>query len=338
MSFADERTMDEPTRSVELESSSGALGVLLRFFKAPLSLHLIYNLTQVRQQDVGKFFIRLKSELGFIKGNPSSHKGWMSWYFFLRRNAREGVAWHCDMSWSDKPTRKTPPLTTQEYDPTSFLNTMIAKCFNAQELIRVDLLFHFVFSRMGIEVEGDLAERIMKAQMMKAYKQQESVVVKSSNPPHEESNKGKRKTSSGNDKRPWKNPSSEVAVEGNKEAGTSLPDQPGNAYISFVARPTTATALAFFKNFAPDADLPVVNLASDQTAMESLASHFMQCPRGSHSSRRSMNEVLSQQKKLMNDLVEARGVFNAEKKSLSEKFAASEANVTRLQEEMRKMK
>ncbi|KZV18435.1 hypothetical protein F511_21023 [Dorcoceras hygrometricum] len=137
-------------------SSLLALGVILWFFRAPFSLHLIYNFTQVRQQDVGKFFILLKPELGCIKENPTSHKGWMNLYFFLRLNAREGVSWHCDMSWSKKPTKRDPPLPAQEYDPTKFLNDMSGKCFNAQELIQEDLLCHFGFSRKGVEVEGDL--------------------------------------------------------------------------------------------------------------------------------------------------------------------------------------
>ncbi|KZV54767.1 hypothetical protein F511_41554 [Dorcoceras hygrometricum] len=45
-------------------SSLLGLGVLLKFYQAPLSLHLIDKLTQIRQQDVGKFFIRLNPEFG----------------------------------------------------------------------------------------------------------------------------------------------------------------------------------------------------------------------------------------------------------------------------------
>ncbi|KZV17256.1 hypothetical protein F511_19277 [Dorcoceras hygrometricum] len=106
-----------------------ALRVVLRIIRETLSLQLLHKLTQVWLEDFGKFYICLKPELGFIKGNPSSHKGWMSRYFFLR------------------------PC---EYDPTNFLNTMSVKCFNAQELIREDLLCHFGFSGHGIEVEEDL--------------------------------------------------------------------------------------------------------------------------------------------------------------------------------------
>ncbi|KZV16450.1 hypothetical protein F511_10062 [Dorcoceras hygrometricum] len=137
-------------------SSLLGLGILLKYYQAPLSLHLIYNMTQIRQKDVGKFFIRLKSEYGFIKGNPTSHKGWMSRYFFVRRNVREGIAWYCDMSWVEKPTKRVLPPPVQEYDPIPFIKDACTKCFNARDLIREDLLCHFGFSRKGVAVEGDL--------------------------------------------------------------------------------------------------------------------------------------------------------------------------------------
>ncbi|KZV55875.1 hypothetical protein F511_15725 [Dorcoceras hygrometricum] len=123
-------------------------------------LHLIHNMTQIRQQDVGKFFIRLKPEYGFIKGNPSSHKGWMSRYFFVRRNVREGIAWYCDMSWAEKPTKRVLPPPIQEYNPIPFIKDACTKCFNARDLIREDLLCHFGFSRKGVAVEGDLAQPV----------------------------------------------------------------------------------------------------------------------------------------------------------------------------------
>ncbi|KZV20027.1 hypothetical protein F511_15270 [Dorcoceras hygrometricum] len=177
------------------------LGILLKYYQAPLSLHLIYNMTQIRQQDVGKFFIRLKPEYGFIKGNPSSHKGWMSRYFFVRRNVREGIAWYCDMSWAEKPTKRVLPPPVQEYNPIPFIKDACTKCFNARDLIREDLLCHFGFSQKGVAVEGDLcivftsfsvllpfllssisltlcsfctAERIMKSHLLEAYKKKKS--------------------------------------------------------------------------------------------------------------------------------------------------------------------
>ncbi|KZV43573.1 hypothetical protein F511_20835 [Dorcoceras hygrometricum] len=256
-------------------SSLLALGILLRFHQAPLSLHLIYSLTQIRQQDVGKFFIRFRPEFGFIKGNPTFHKGWMNRYFFLHRNAQAGVAWHCNMSWSEKPTRRAPPLPAQEYDPSSFLDSMSVRCFNAQDLIREDLLCYFGFSRKGVVVEGDLADRIMKAHLLETYKKQGSGTTKGPSPPPEERVKEKRKkSSSGGDKRPRKKTLSASDID--KEVETSLPDQPGVEVTSFITRPVTTTTVAFFQNFAPELDLPVINSASDQAITEALATNFMQ--------------------------------------------------------------
>ncbi|KZV28961.1 hypothetical protein F511_07521 [Dorcoceras hygrometricum] len=56
------------------------------------------------------------------------------------------------------------------------------------------------------------------------------------------------------------------------------------------------------------------------------------------SSRRSLDEMMVQHDKLMMELEDVRGVSDVEKRSLTDKLATSEASVTRLQEEMKKMK
>ncbi|KZV52865.1 hypothetical protein F511_34091 [Dorcoceras hygrometricum] len=407
-------------------SSLLALGVLLKFYQAPLSLHLICKLTQIRQQDVGKFFICLKPVFGFIKGNPSSHKGWMSRCFFLRRNVREGIAWYCDMSWSEKPTKRILPPPAQECDPTPFLKVACAKCFNAHDLVRDDLLCHFGFSRKGVVVEGDLADRIMKSYLLEAYKKQEAEASRGSNPPPEERAKPtpeepanpfpeesanpppaertkekrrksslgaykkqeaeasrgsnpppeerakptpeepanpfpeesanpppaertkekRRKSSLGGDKHSKKKKTSS-SVGFDKEAGTSQLEQSSLEVSSFIAQPVISTTVAFFRNFVPELDLPVVNLASDKAITEALASNFLQFGGGelyrrvskaretARSSRRSLDEFMVEHNKLMKEIEDVREDSDAEKKSLEQKLAASEASVTRLQEEIK---
>ncbi|KZV46806.1 hypothetical protein F511_36300 [Dorcoceras hygrometricum] len=54
------------------------LGIPLSFFEIPLSTYTLMQLLQVERLEPGKFNISHKTELGFIGGNPSSHKGWMS--------------------------------------------------------------------------------------------------------------------------------------------------------------------------------------------------------------------------------------------------------------------
>ncbi|KZV40793.1 hypothetical protein F511_22234 [Dorcoceras hygrometricum] len=352
-------------------SSLLGLGILLKYYQAPLSLYLVYNMTQIRQQDVGKFFIRLKPEYGFIKGNPSSHKGWMSRYFLVRRNVREGIAWYCDMSWAEKPTKRVLPPPAQEYDPTPFIKDACTKCFNTRDLIREDLLCHFGFSRKGVAVEVDLAERIMKSYLLEAYKKQETEASRGSNPrteeranptseepinlpleepenppPVEPTKEKRRRSSSGGDKHSKKKKASS-SVEVNKEAGASHPDV---EVSSFIAQPVTSTTVAFFHHFIPALDVPVVSSASDKRVTEALASNFLQAliwggelsrrvtkaREVAHSSKRSLNDVMAKHDKLMKEIEDVRGASDAEKKSLEQKLAASEASVIRLQEKMKK--
>ncbi|KZV49509.1 hypothetical protein F511_07630 [Dorcoceras hygrometricum] len=55
----------------------------------------------VKRLGPGKFYLSNKKQFGFIGGNPSSHKGWMSRYFFVKRISSRENPWDCDMSWRD---------------------------------------------------------------------------------------------------------------------------------------------------------------------------------------------------------------------------------------------
>ncbi|KZV40103.1 far upstream element-binding protein 2-like [Dorcoceras hygrometricum] len=248
-----------------------------------------------------------------------------------------GIVWYCDMSWSEKPTRRVPPPPAQEYDPTPFIRDACTKCFNARDLVREDLLCHFGFSRKGVAVEGDLA-----------YKKQGSKYSRGSNPrteeranptpeeptnplseepanppPVEHTKEKRKKSSSGSDKHSKRKKTS-PSVEVNKEAGTSQPDL--------------------------ELDAPVLSSASDKTVTEALASKFLQAlvwggelsrrvtkaREVARSSRRSLDDVMAKHDKLMKEIEDVRGASDAEKKSLEQKLSASEASITRLQEEMKK--
>ncbi|KZV30146.1 hypothetical protein F511_21941 [Dorcoceras hygrometricum] len=286
-----------------------------------------------------------------------------------------GIAWYCDMSWAEKPTKRVLPPPVQEYNPIPFIKDPCTKCFNARDLIREDLLCHFGFSRKGVAVEGDLAERIMKYHLLEAYKKKKSEASRGSisqteervnptseehvdlsleepvNPPPVELPKEKRrKSSSGGDKHPKKKKTSS-STEVNTEAGTSQPD----VEVSyFIVQPVTSTTVAFFHHFIPPLDAPVVSSASDKKITEALASKFLQFGGGgggggvelsrrvtkarevAHSSKRSLNDVMAKHDKLMKEIEEVRGASDAEKKSLEQKLTASEASIIRLQEEMKK--
>ncbi|KZV54789.1 hypothetical protein F511_04411 [Dorcoceras hygrometricum] len=83
-------------------SSLLSLGILLRFHRVPISTYTLMQLIQIKRLGPGKFYISNKKELEFIGGNPSSHKGWMSRYFFIKCISSRENPWGCNMSWMIK--------------------------------------------------------------------------------------------------------------------------------------------------------------------------------------------------------------------------------------------
>ncbi|KZV24426.1 hypothetical protein F511_24221 [Dorcoceras hygrometricum] len=221
----------------------------------------------------------------------------MSRYFFVRRNVREGIAWYCDMSWAEKPTKRVLPPPVQEYNPIPFIKDACTKCFNARDLIREDLLCHFGFSRKGVAVEGDLAERIMKSHLVEAYKKKKS-----------ESSRGS--TSQAQER---VDPTSEEHVDLSLEEPVNPPpvELPKEKRGS---RPRVAISTQRRRK------LPLRPRAREVA----------------HSSKRSLNDVMVKHDKLMKEIEEVRGASDAEKRSLEQKLTDSEASIIRLQEEMKK--
>ncbi|KZV45397.1 premnaspirodiene oxygenase-like [Dorcoceras hygrometricum] len=215
----------------------------------------------------------------------------------------------------------------------------------------------------------------MKSYLLKAFKNQGSKTSRGSNPrteeqanpipdkpvsslpeepanipPAERTKEKRRKSSSGSEKLSKRKKAS-PSIEIDEEAGTSQPEQSSLQVSSFIACPVTSTTVTFFQNFVPELDLPVVSSASDKKITEALASNFLQAllwgggelsrrvtkaQETARSSRRSLDDVMVKHDKLMKDIEDVRGAFDAEKKSLEQKLAASEASVTRLQEDMKK--
>ncbi|KZV22360.1 hypothetical protein F511_25707 [Dorcoceras hygrometricum] len=61
-----------------------ALAVLLSYDKLPLIPYIFMQLIQIKRLGPGKFYISHKGDHTYIKGNPSSHKGWMSRFFYIK--------------------------------------------------------------------------------------------------------------------------------------------------------------------------------------------------------------------------------------------------------------
>ncbi|KZV51214.1 hypothetical protein F511_16104 [Dorcoceras hygrometricum] len=154
-------------RSEELQNSPC-------YHDIPLIPYVLMQLVQVKRLGPGKFYLSHKGDHSFIKGNPSSHKGWMSRFFYIRSDVMRDP-WRCEMHWRDSAI--TIVLRTPDRAPslTPFLEAMCDKSYNAPELIKEDLLCFFKFSRKGAELVGDLEDRMGKAELVMAM--QEAVVA-----------------------------------------------------------------------------------------------------------------------------------------------------------------
>ncbi|KZV35407.1 hypothetical protein F511_27910 [Dorcoceras hygrometricum] len=76
-----------------------SLAILLRYHNLPLVPYVLMQLIKVKRLGPRKFYLSHKGDHALIKGNPSSHKGWMSRFFFVKRVERKQDPWKCDMSW-----------------------------------------------------------------------------------------------------------------------------------------------------------------------------------------------------------------------------------------------
>ncbi|KZV30874.1 hypothetical protein F511_15793 [Dorcoceras hygrometricum] len=122
-------------------------------------------------------------------------------------------------------------------DLTKFLKIMSEKCFNAQELIKEDLLCHFIFRWKGVQLVGDLGDRMTKVEMMNSMKDRRANPEGTSS--SRRSSKGKRKAST---------------EEGERR------------FIS----------LDFIRRLVPDQDFDLVRRTPDLEVLEAASLHFMQ--------------------------------------------------------------
>ncbi|KZV55641.1 hypothetical protein F511_26805 [Dorcoceras hygrometricum] len=310
-------------------SSLLSLGILMKFYRVSCSTYTLMQLIQIKRLGLGKFYISNKKELTFIGGNPSSHKGWMSRYFFIKRISSRENPWGCDMLWRDNAHTLSPLTPKQRPDLTNFLEVMREKCFNAQELIEEDLLCHFRFSGKKVQLVGDLGDRMTKAEMMKALKERKANLeeASSSRVPRKE----KRKTPSEGRKRRKKRRHGEGATE---TARMTIPEEPVTVPID------TSSKSPEQQSTEVPYDFDLVKSVLDLAVLETASLHFMQAlvwtgeaaNRLSQDTeevvmtRRSMDGVLGRHNDLLKQLEEMRAHEDREKESLRLDLDTARAN------------
>ncbi|KZV20029.1 hypothetical protein F511_15272 [Dorcoceras hygrometricum] len=163
-----------------------ALAVILLYHNIPLTPYVLMQLVQIKRLGPGKFYLSHKGDHTFIKGNPSSQKGWMSRFFYVKRAGNNRNPWRCEMSWRDNLYTFTPRTPERSPNLTYFLDAMRDKSFSALELIKEDLLCFFGFSRKGVGLIGDLDRRMGKVEMLKAWDEAKELSLGAAAPPKKE--------------------------------------------------------------------------------------------------------------------------------------------------------
>ncbi|KZV47112.1 hypothetical protein F511_21068 [Dorcoceras hygrometricum] len=307
-----------------------SLGILLKFFRIPISTYTLMRLIQIKRLGPGKFYISNKC----LSGNPSSHKGWMSRYFFIKCISSRENSWGCNMSWRDNADTLLPPAPEQAPDLTHFLEVR-EKCFNAHELIEENLLCYFRISWKKVQLVGDLGERMLKAEMMKALKE------KKADP--EGTSLSLSKVSGGRTSEP-KVMEGKTPEQQTTEAPYVLLD---TSAISFVANPSGSVSLDFTRRLVHDQDFDLVKSVPDLAALEAASLHFMQALVWNGEvanrllrardevtmTRHSMYGMLTRHDGLMKQLEEMRAISDKEKESMLLELETSRAQALHLEEE-----
>ncbi|KZV21982.1 hypothetical protein F511_41243 [Dorcoceras hygrometricum] len=135
-----------------------ALATLLRYHNLPLIPYVLMQLVQIKRLGPGKFYLSHKGDHAFIKGNPSSHKGWMSRFFFVKRVGKKRDPWKCDMSWRDNMYTFSlePPTAPRTWTPSS--TSCATRAIMIPSLSRKIFYTSSGFSRRGVDLVGDLGQ------------------------------------------------------------------------------------------------------------------------------------------------------------------------------------
>ncbi|KZV47857.1 hypothetical protein F511_38530 [Dorcoceras hygrometricum] len=264
----------------------------------------------VKRLGPGKFYLSNRKQFGFIGGNPSSHKGWMSRYFFVKRLSSRENPWNCNMSWRDDAFTLPPPTPEQKPNLSKFLETIGDRCYNAQQLIEEDLLCFFHFSGRKVRLVGDLDDRMDKAVMLEALKERKSKTK--SGGAYSSGAQNKKETGSGAPSKKNRKASPEKkerrrkhVLRRHEERGTGstqesipkvmitepedttnkAPEQKSTeepytlldaSKISFVSKPSGSASLDFIRHLVPDQDFDQLKRTPDLEVFETAGLHFMQ--------------------------------------------------------------
>ncbi|KZV53653.1 hypothetical protein F511_39724 [Dorcoceras hygrometricum] len=223
-----------------------ALAVLLSYHKLPLIPYVLMQLVQIKMLGLGKFYISHKGDHTFIKGNPSSHKGWMSSSCFPRTNLS------LVSSYADERMGKTEILRAMQEEARASWGVAppkkTTKKRKAPSLVEKEV--HRERRKKGASASGTQLEEPLeksRAQTPPAFRSEEIFDLSSVITIVEASSSGK-----GSERIPPFDPSKD----------------------SLVASPSAIVATRYICNMAPDQDLQVLKRADDAEAVGHFAANI----------------------------------------------------------------
>ncbi|KZV58256.1 hypothetical protein F511_01107 [Dorcoceras hygrometricum] len=282
-------------------SSLLSLGILLKFHGIPLSTYVLMQLVTIKRLGPGKFYISNKKEFGFVGGNPSSHKGWMSRYFFIRRISGDRM---------DKAAMLEALKERRSKTKSGGASSSGAQ--NKEEISSG------APSKEKREASPEKKERRKKRRHEKrdTSSTQEPIPEVTMLEPEDTTKEGPKRKSS--------------------EEPYTLLDA---SKISFVSNPSGSASLDFIRHMVPDQDFDQLKRAPDLEVFESAGLHFMQSLAwfGEAASRfskahaevaktkRSYDGVLGRHEVLLKQLEEIQTKGNVEKESLTAELESARA-------------
>ncbi|KZV23107.1 hypothetical protein F511_06631 [Dorcoceras hygrometricum] len=308
------------------------------------------QLVQVKRLGPEKFYLSHKGDHTFIKGNPSSHKGWMSRFFYIKCDVIRDP-WRCETHWRDSAVTLVPRTPDRTPSLTPFPEAMHGKSYNAPELIKEDLLCFFRFSRKGVELVGNLDERMGKAELLRAM-QEEARASGEVGPPKKTTKK--RKAPSSDEKEEVHR---ERRKKGSSSSGTQLEETqeksraktPPMAVSEETPAPTPVIAIPeasssrrrYICNMAPNPDLDVVAKAEDVKVIGQFSAHIAltivwggkmvkhltRAHRRANASRQKFDEALGRHAEVLAWLEELEGLRSREEEEARSQREALEAEL-----------
>ncbi|KZV47914.1 hypothetical protein F511_37446 [Dorcoceras hygrometricum] len=242
-----------------------ALAVLLSYHKLPLIPYIFMQLIQIKRLGPGKFYISHKGDHTYIKGNPSSHKGWMSRFFYIKCDSMRDP-WRCEMHWRDNAFTLAPRTPDRAPSLTPFLEAMRYERMGKAELLRAMQEEARALGEVGPPKKTTKKRKApSSAEKEVRHERRKKGTSSSGTQPEETQEKSRAKT-------PPTPTSEEIldrppvitiaeAVSSGKGPESTPPLDPSKD--SLVDSPSVVMATRYICNMAPDRDIQVLKKAND---------------------------------------------------------------------------